>query len=63
MTLAAYFSNGWRDFLVDRQTGDLSIFSWVCFVIMFITEIAIFCCRGVAKKVFKNLKINSQGPK
>ncbi|KAM3144658.1 hypothetical protein pb186bvf_003265 [Paramecium bursaria] len=48
----ANFSPGFRDLLTKNNT--LSVFSWVCFAISFITEIAIFCCKGVAKKVPNN---------
>jgi hypothetical protein len=42
ITIAAYLSIGLRDFLVNRETGDYTVFSWVCFGLMIISEIAIF---------------------
>jgi hypothetical protein len=51
LTLLAYLNKPFRDFLINPENGNLSAFSWVCFGVMFVTEIAIFCCKGVAKKV------------
>lgn len=30
------------------------MFSWICIVVLFITEIAIFCCKNVARQVPNN---------
>ena len=51
MTLAAYLNQDFRNFLVDPKTGNYSVFSWICIVVLFITEIAIFCCKKVARQV------------
>ena len=56
LTLLVYLNQNLRNILVDPSNGHLTIFSWVCFGVMFATQIAIFCCKGVAKKVSLNLK-------
>ena len=48
----ANFNPGFRN-LVTKDTT-FTVFTWCCFAISFITEIAIFCCKGVAKKVNKS---------
>ena len=56
LVILAGVNTNFRDFLVDKNGGSFSVFTWVCFAISFIVEIAIFCCKGVAKKVYKYIK-------
>lgn len=46
----AYASPGFRNSLIDPYSYNGTPFFWVCFVVSFITEIAIFCCKKVARK-------------
>lgn len=54
LVLAAYVSGPFRNILVYKDSANLTPLSWICFAISFITEIAIFCCKSVAKKVPNN---------
>lgn len=57
LTLAAYLNQNFRNFLVDPKTGSYSVFSWICIVVLFITEIAIFCCKKVARQVWIKFRL------
>ncbi|CAD8105228.1 unnamed protein product [Paramecium primaurelia] len=54
MVAIACFSQGFRDLLINPSSYNATPFYWSMFAVSFITEIAIFCCKKVARKVPNN---------
>ncbi|CAD8107025.1 unnamed protein product [Paramecium primaurelia] len=51
LILASYYFQNVRNAIIDTKTIKYTPFSIICFLIAFIVEIAIFCCRKVARRV------------
>ncbi|CAD8126128.1 unnamed protein product [Paramecium sonneborni] len=54
MVTVACFSQGFRDLLINPQSYHATAFYWSMFAVSFVTEIAIFCFKNVARKVPNN---------